>query len=153
MILSAAGVADEIGRVPPADAEAVKTRPSAVSTGVLAGLGAAALVAVGLALWQFAKTPAIVDLPTGTLVLEIAPWANIDAITAKRNGKAASGGCVVTPCVLSLPAGEYHVRASNPNFAGPVEFDVTIEAGGVREVRQKIPGLNVPDEVSKILDK
>jgi hypothetical protein len=87
------------------------------------------------------------------VVLEIAPWANVEAITAKADGKPASGGCSVTPCVITLPAGEYHVRASNPNFPGSLEFDVVVDARGVRNVRQAIPGFKPEDEVSKILDK
>jgi len=98
--------------------------------------------------------PTIETSPTpGSVVLDIAPWANIDAITKKDGAAAPASPCKVTPCVLSLPAGEYHVRASNPNFQGPLEFDVAVEAGQVREVRQAIPGFKAEDEISKILDK
>ena len=122
---------------------------------------------IGIGIWMFGragtdvkpggnggKTPPIIETSAtpGSVVLDIAPWANIDAIT-KKGGGAADARCKVTPCVLSLPPGEYHVRASNPNFQGPIEFDVAVEAGQVREMRQTIPGFKADDEISKILDK
>jgi len=38
---------------------------------------------------------------------------------------------VVTPVVVALPAGEYHVKASNPAFSQALEFDLSVAAGGV----------------------
>ena len=88
----------------------------------------------------------------GTVVFDIAPWANIEAISSKADGRTVQTGCRETPCVVSLPAGEYHVRAGNPNFPGTLEFDVTIEPGGIREERRSLPGFRAEDEVLKILD-
>jgi len=128
--------------------------------GKYVGLAAAAVLAVGLGIWMFAtRTPdvdtkkPVPDGPPGSVVLDIVPWANIVEITRKADGRAVTTPCTVTPCVASLPAGDYHVKASNPNFPAPLEFDVAIEAGGVREVRQSIPGFKAEDEVSKILEK
>ena len=126
------------------------------------GLGGAALVLLGIGAWVFGtrqpdvpstRPPVVVPVTTGSVILDIAPWANIDAVTAKADGTPASSACAVTPCVLTLPAGDYHVRASNPNFPGALEFDVKVEPSGVRQVRQTIPGFKVDDEISKILDK
>src|SRR5207245_7237798 len=130
----------------------------ATGRGKYIGIAAAAVIVVGLLLWVFGRgqrnvEEVVVIPPPGSVVLEIAPWANIDAVTTKASGKPASAGCTVTPCVITLPAGEYHVRASNPNFPGSLDFDVVVEAGGVRNVRQAIPGFKPEDEVSKILDK
>jgi hypothetical protein len=71
---------------------------------------------------------------------------------SKADGKPAQSDCHETPCVLSLPDGEYHVRASNPNFPGTLEFDVKVEPGGIREEHRSVPGFHPEDEVSKILD-
>ena len=130
----------------------------ATGRGKYIGIAAAAVIVVGLLLWVFGRgqrnvEEVVVTPSPGSAVLEIAPWANIDAVTTKASGKPASAGCTVTPCVITLPAGEYHVRASNPNFPGTLEFDVVVEARGVRNVRQAIPGFKPEDEVSKILDK
>src|SRR5262249_52193632 len=135
-------------------------------------IAAAAVLVIGIGIWLFGPsttgvtkevgggTSPRVETPAtpGSILLDIAPctdiapWATIDALTQKADGAAAAAtACKVTPCVLSLPVGEYHVRASNPNFQGAVEFDVAVEAGQVREVRQAIPGFKAEDEVSKIL--
>jgi len=164
IVLSSGAAADAIRSVraaanaagtPAGTVPAPITAPSAL--GKYVGLAAAAAIVIGLLVWVFGRgttsvKPVVVP-PPGSVVLEIAPWANIEAITAKADGKPASGGCSVTPCVITLPAGEYHVRASNPNFPGSIEFDVVVDARGVRNVRQAIPGFKPEDEVSKILDK
>jgi len=127
--------------------------------GKYVGLGAATLLVFGIAYWLFGTGRPGVDTnkpvagAPGSVVLDVLPWANIVAITRKADGAAVTTACTVTPCVASLPAGEYRVKASNPNFPDPVEFDVAVEAGGVREVRQSIPGFKAEDEVSKILAK
>jgi len=127
--------------------------------GKYVSLGAATLVVFGISYWLFGTGRPGVDTnkpvagAPGSVVLDVLPWANIVAITRKADGAAVTTACTVTPCVASLPAGEYRVKASNPNFPDPVEFDVAVEAGGVREVRQSIPGFKAEDEVSKILAK
>jgi hypothetical protein len=165
IVLSPAAAAEAMDKAQAAETGAATPAEATATTGPGKYIGiAAAIVLIALVVWKFgsgrsdvidkekgAKTPPV--SAAGSVVLDIAPWANIDAITKKADGKAASGGCTVTPCVISLPAGEYHVRASNPNFQGPLEFDLTVEAGGIREVRQAIPGFKPEDEVSKILDK
>jgi len=125
-----------------------------------AGIAAAAVAVVALMAWIFSGTgtkpkqpenpPSRIEL--GTLVVDIAPWAIIESITNKADGKPAQSDCHETPCVLSLPAGEYRVSASNPNFPGKLEFDVKVEPGGVREEHRSVPGFRPEDEISKILD-
>jgi hypothetical protein len=128
------------------------------------GIAAAAVVVLGLLVWMFVgrgrttgpttTTGGTTPPAIGNVVVNVAPWARIDAVTRKSDGAAADAKCSVTPCVFSLPAGDYHVRASNPNFGGaPLEFDVTVAAGAVREVRQTIPGFKPEEEVSKILER
>ncbi len=86
------------------------------------------------------------------LSLVTAPWANIDAVTSTSDGKAVDVGQLQTPCVLTLPPGVYHVRASNPNVAGPFEFDLTVTANG-GEVRQVMPGFKPDTEIDRILNQ
>ena len=78
-------------------------------------------------------------------------------MTSKSDQKLVDVGKAVTPCVLMLPPGEYHVRASNPNFPGAFEFDLTVAAGGaggsVQEVRQVMPGFHPEAEIDKILNQ
>jgi hypothetical protein len=121
-----------------------------------AAMAAAALVVVAVIGW-FVTRPAPPPPPPppalpGTVVFDIAPWATIESITNKADGMPVQSDCRETPCVLSLPPGEYGVRASNPNFPGTLQFDVTIESGSIREEHLSIPGFRPEDEVSKILD-
>ncbi len=120
-----------------------------------AGAAAAVLLAAAVVAWTLmpSAAPPAPSVPVvGTVVLDIAPWATIDSIRSIADGKPAQSDCHETPCLLSLPAGGYHVRASNPNFPGTLEFDVKIEPGGVREDHRTIPGFRPEEEVSKILD-
>jgi serine/threonine protein kinase len=121
-----------------------------------AALGSGTLAVAALVVWLVTR-PAPPPPPPppaipGTVIFDIAPWATIEAITNKADGKATPSDCRETPCVLSLPAGEYHVRASNPNFPGTLEFDFKIESGGIREEHRSVPGFRAEDEVSKILE-
>ena len=96
-----------------------------------------------------ASTP--VSSPT-SVVFNVAPWAKIDAITRKTDGKAAGGTDLVTPCVVALAPGEYHVRATNPGFP-PLEFDLTVKAGDSQAVRYEMPGFDPLKEASAIVDR
>jgi eukaryotic-like serine/threonine-protein kinase len=87
-----------------------------------------------------------------TVVFQIIPWAKIDAITPKTGGQPVGGANLVTPCVVALPPGEYHVRATNPNFP-PLEFDLTVKSGGPQAVRYRMPGFNPEQEVTAIVGK
>ena len=96
-----------------------------------------------------ASTP--VSSPT-SVVFNVAPWAKIDAITRKTDGKAAGGADLVTPCVVALAPGEYHVRATNPGFP-PLEFDLTVKAGDSQAVRYEMPGFDPLKEASAIVGR
>jgi len=86
------------------------------------------------------------------VVLHVIPWARIDAITPKAGGRPIGGANLVTPCVVALPPGEYHVRATNPNFP-PLDFDLTVKSGGPQEVRYRMPGFDPEREVTAIVGK
>ena len=163
IVLSSAAIAEAAGKAGIAPPVVIDRKAPPSDLGKYIGIAAAAVVVIGIGIWALflrggtkvetgkgGGTPPIIE---SSFVLDIAPWANIDAITKKTDGAVVDGRCTVTPCVLSLPVGEYHVRASNPNFQGPIEFDIAVVAGEVRELRQTIPGFKAEDEISKILDK
>jgi serine/threonine protein kinase len=127
-------------------------------TAKLAAIAAGALAVVVFAVWMFGTSPPTPPddpiLPvtqSGTVVLDILPWASVEAITSKADNKPVQSGCSATPCVLTLSPGEYHVRATNPNFPGALEFDMTVTADVVREERRALPGFRAEDEISKIV--
>jgi eukaryotic-like serine/threonine-protein kinase len=146
---------------PPRPAPPRPARKPGISVATYIGLAVAALLASGIGAWMYVRSSRYVDttrtaaVPAvpGSVVLDVAPWANIDAVTRKPDGQVMTTNCTVTPCVASLPPGAYHVKASNPNFPAPIEFDIAVDAGGLRYVRESIPGFRPEDEVSKILDK
>jgi hypothetical protein len=85
-------------------------------------------------------------------MFNLTPWASIDAITRKGDGQLVGGGKLITPCVITLPPGEYHVRASNPNFS-TLEFDLTVAPAASQEVRIPMPGFDPQTEITNIVDK
>ncbi len=120
--------------------------------GVIGGIAAALLIAIVAGVMLF--RPAAPVVAPSTVVLNVSPWANIESVTNKADQQAVSIGDTVTPCILTLPPGEYHVKASNPNFPGALEFDVTVAAGGaIQEVNQVMPGFETEQEIDAILNQ
>ncbi len=147
--------ARQFPQVPPAT---VRAAPG-LSKGILVGIAAAIVIAIvaGLMLVPSPKEQqTVVGAPVGApaaVVLNIAPWAKIDSVTNKRDQTPVAVGDAVTPTVLMLAPGDYHVRASNPNFPSPLEFDVTVAAGGTRQdVHQTMPGFQPEQEIDRILN-
>jgi serine/threonine protein kinase len=142
---------EEIGAAPYRDKDA-KPFPKGAIIGVAAAVLLVVAIAVGLKMrpGNQAGTPAA-GAPVA-LSLVTAPWANIDAVTSKSDGKAVDVGQLQTPCVLTLAPGTYHVRASNPNVTGPWEFDLTVTANG-GDVHQVMPGFKPESEIDRILNQ
>jgi hypothetical protein len=121
------------------------------------GLIAAAVVVLGVVGWlvfgpKGSETPGPVAPVASSVAIDIRPWAKIEAITRKSDGKAVEIGELTTPCVIPLEPGEYHVRASNPFFPQqPLEFDLTVTGRGDTVVKS-LPGLSPDDEARKILE-
>jgi len=86
------------------------------------------------------------------VVFEVSPWAQIDAITRVSDGQSVGTFPQVTPCVIPLPAGEYRVKASNPNFPA-LEFNLTVKSGEMQSVKYSMPGFDPQREVTAILNK
>ena len=85
------------------------------------------IIAVGIAGVVRPRVPA----PTGTLVVDAIPWANIAAIEAADGTQQALPSPPSTPVVVTLPAGTYRIRLVGPPPQS-VSREVTLEikAGG-----------------------
>ena len=145
---------EEIGAAPGQESSA-KPFPRGVIIGVAAAVLLVIAIVVGLKMRPSGPGDQVVTPAVGAPVavsLVTAPWANIDAVTSKSDGKAVDVGQLQTPCVLTLPPGTYHVRASNPNVTGPFEFDLTVTASG-GEVHQVLPGFKPETEIDRILNQ
>jgi serine/threonine protein kinase len=117
----------------------------------LAAVAALAVVAV-IAWWVTRGSPSPSAVATTSVLIDVRPWAQLEQVTRKSDGRAIDAGCSATPCVISLPPGEYHVRAKNPYFPAALEFDFTVAPGATQEVRQMFKDFKPDDEARKILD-
>jgi hypothetical protein len=96
--------------------------------------------------------PPVAPLPAQTMTLQIQPWANIESITNKATGAVVAAECTTSPCVVSLPPGEYHVQANNPGLQTSAGFDFQVIAGNTNPIVLKLPALNAEDEARRIIE-
>jgi LysM repeat protein len=86
----------------------------------------------------------------GTLVLNISPWASVDALL-REDGTQVLEGASLTPLRIDLAPGEYTVQASNPELGGEgMEFKFTIEAGEVKREFRKWPHVDLERELNRL---
>src|SRR5579872_3660249 len=107
---------------------------------------------VGLVLRSRSASSEVGETVGAPVALNIAPWAKIDSVVRQTDQKAVDVGSAVTPCILSLAPGRYHVHASNPNFPGGLDFDMTVPEGG-GPVNQTMPGFQPEQEINSILNQ
>ena len=110
-----------------------------------ASLALVAVLAAGL-LWL----PGMLSqMTTGSLVLNVAPWAQVDSIMRVDSGELVPilDG-LSTPCTVSLEPGTYKVQLSNPNLNDSLELDVTIDAGNQAIIRTELPSFDLDTEIS-----
>jgi hypothetical protein len=113
-------------------------------------IGIAAVVVLGLIWLIFGGGPAIPPRPASVLI-DIRPWAAIQKVTNASSGEAVVVDCPSTPCVVSLPPGQYHVQANNPFFPQGIEFDVTVTGSEYQQVRQALPQFDPEEEARRVL--
>ncbi|MCZ6876604.1 MAG: protein kinase [Acidobacteria bacterium] len=93
------------------------------------------------------------ESPSGSMILNVAPWANVDSIIRLDNDQAISiDQDLSTPCVVHMPPGKYRVRVSNPHFNGPLEFEVSIVAGESSVVHKKLPNFDLEEAFSAVVE-
>ncbi len=93
------------------------------------------------------------ESPSGSLIQNVAPWANVDSITRLDSDQAISiDQNLSTPCVVQMPPGRYRVRVSNPHFNGTLEFEVNIVAGESSVVHQKLPDFDLEETFSTVVE-
>jgi eukaryotic-like serine/threonine-protein kinase len=123
--------------------------PKKRSPFALAGAAAVLLiiVGVGIALWpkqlpppkpqprpqtiptRTTGTTVTVEVPpieNGQILINALPWGEVESIVSSTGVEQLSASAE-TPIVLSLPAGEYKVRLTNPNSKRSVTLDATVK--------------------------
>ena len=89
----------------------------------------------------------------GSLILNVVPWANVESITRVDAVEAILiEQDLTTPCVVSMPPGQYRVRVSNPYFQGSLEFEVSITAGKTSVIHKTLPTFDLEQALSAAVE-
>jgi serine/threonine-protein kinase len=96
-------------------------------------------------------THAVAPPQSGALIVDALPWGEVIEIRDAQGRTQPVPAAAYTPIVLSLPAGRYTIRLSNPAFPQPAVIAAEVPAGGgtqpVRTVAEFRAG--DPDEFLK----
>jgi serine/threonine protein kinase len=93
---------------------------------------------------------------SGNVAINTTPWSTITSIRRVADGHEMTdvvGGGLVTPCLVTLPPGEYNVSASNSDTGLNGVFTVTVEAGQSQGVAWALPGFDLSAEIGSITKK
>jgi hypothetical protein len=124
-----------------------------VSPAVIAGVAAAAVMVAAATIWFMNRETGTAITPAPAMVsvfIDVRPWAAVESVVVKSDSRPVDVSCPATPCVVSLAPGEYRIRARNPFFQSPLEFDVSIAGGPYQEVRQTLPDLDPEEEARRL---
>ncbi len=97
------------------------------SVGALGAL--VVVVATASVFWLLGESGSPPFVPTGSLVLDAVPWAEVREITDSRGQRVPIGSDSSTPSLLELPEGRYRISLEGPGGSGPFEVRVDVRAG------------------------
>jgi hypothetical protein len=139
---------------------------------LVAAISATALFAIIVVLWTirtrdaFDTQPVTVTTPAetagttmnvaaalpgpGELLINALPWGSVTSVRDAAGVERLTGGPADTPLVLSLPAGEYKVRVTNPNSNTSVELDATVKAGATSRYEAELDRIDAESYVDGI---
>lgn len=107
-------------------------------------LGALALASVVLFLFRhFTQTP------TGTVALNVLPWAQVAKIEREKEGPLAPDGTSFTPCLLRLPEGSYTITCSHPDYTRPMVLKCVVRRDSLTELSSQWPGFDAEKALSQ----
>ena len=93
-------------------------------------------------------TPPVIE--TGQLVINALPWGEVTSVTDSAGTERLKGGRVETPLMLSLPAGEYKVRLSNPNSKKNVVVDASVKPNEISRCEAELDRIDADAYVAGI---
>ena len=103
--------------------------------------------------WPGNQAETALEPLAGSLILNIVPWANVDSITRVDTVEAILiDHGLTTPCVLSIPPGQYRVQVSNPYFQGSLEFEVSIVSGEPSVIHKQLPTFDLEQALSSAVE-
>ena len=131
---------------PPEIGTAHGSRPRRrASRGLIGGIVLGVLMTAAVVIYLM--TPAAPA--TGTLALNILPWAHVTGIEQEQVGPVALPDTLTTPCRIALPPGNYALTCTNPNYPRPFTVKLTIRADSLIQVTRTWPGYNIETALAK----
>lgn len=118
-----------------------------------------AVLAAGLAFHLLWQEPPAEPRESGHLSIEIAPWAQVRSVKDRATGQPVATELFrgkfldkspVTPCFLSLPAGEYDIELAHPSYPDPLVRTVVVKAGETVVLHASIPGFHHAEFVPQL---
>jgi hypothetical protein len=100
--------------------------PKQKAVALWASVGALLLLAIGATTYFLTRGA----VPTGTLVIDAAPWATVTAIQNDSGAAQTLPSPASTPLSLALPAGNYQVTLTGPN-SKVATINVRVDVGGI----------------------
>jgi len=92
----------------------------------------------------------------GTVAINTTPWSTVTSIRRVADGHEMTevvGSGLVTPCLVTLPPGEYNVTARSSDMGLSGDFTVTVEAGRSQSAAWALPGFDLSAEIGSITKK
>lgn len=86
----------------------------------------------------------------GALLINALPWGRVESVTDSAGVDHLSDGPRDTPLLLSLPAGQYTVRLTNPNANTTVQLVAIVTAGAVVRSEAELDRVDVERYVDHI---
>ena len=87
---------------------------------------------------------------SGYVALNILPWAEVRTVTRSDGSRVPLSGSVLTPCRIELAPGMYEIEVANSTLRSSLVLRVTVGAGTVEELSQKLPGFDYESYLSTL---
>jgi hypothetical protein len=94
--------------------------------------------------------PQPVAADPGELELLVTPWADVEWAENLDTGERFPLEATA-PTRITLPAGRYRLRVSNPYSGSPVDIEIDVRAGESTSVQRTLPGFDATRIVDEIL--
>ncbi len=87
---------------------------------------------------------------TGQLLVNALPWGEVTSVQSAAGEERLSNGSMETPALLSLPAGDYKVRLTNPNSSRSIVLEATVRANALARVETELDRIDAAAYVDAI---
>jgi hypothetical protein len=95
------------------------------------------------------KAAALAPAADGQLLINALPWGHVTSVIDGAGRERLTAGEAETPLLLSLPAGAYKVRLTNPSSSQSVDLDATVRAGALSRVEAELDRIEAGEYVDR----